>query len=437
MKIHSTHCNSVPYTDDAVTWGRRFADLDGFVLLDSRKGDTGSGRYDIITALPDRRFLASDFAGDADRWMNAIEDAVVGTGRPSSRLAVGFLDFETATSSTLGIPCEPLQSAVAAIYSWYLLQDHFKRESWLIMDPEIASDIASEVTRRTQPECLESSFNFSIKHRFKGETSEEDYVKKVGEVRELIAAGDCYQANIAQRFISQYAGSEFGVYMALRNVAPGDYSAFLGLVPNHAVISLSPERFLSVEGRQIHSQPIKGTRPRCADAAEDAASARALLDSEKDRAENIMIVDLLRNDLGHLCVAGSVHVSEICALYSYDNVHHLVSRIEGSLRDGVTPGTALIAASPGGSITGAPKKRAVEIIKSLETAPRGAYCGSIFALTSEGWLESSIAIRTLEAIDGQLYCWGGGGITWDSVPEDEYRETLDKVTAFMAALETQ
>lgn len=437
MKIHSTHCSAVPYTDDAIAWGRRFADLDGFVLLDSRKGDKGSGRYDIITALPDRRFLVSDFAGNASQWMDAIEEAVHRTAPPSSRLAVGFLDFETATSSTLGIPCEPLQSAVAAIYSWYLLQDHFERKSWIVMDPQIAPEIASEVARRMDSEHHKNIYDFDVKQCFTSDISEVDYMKKVNEVRQLIVAGDCYQANIAQRFTSRYSGSEFGMYMALRNVAPGDYSAFLGLMPNHAVISLSPERFLSIDGRNIHSQPIKGTRPRFADAAEDAASARALLDSEKDRAENIMIVDLLRNDLGHLCVAGSVHVSEICALYSYDNVHHLVSRIEGSLRHEVTAGTALIAASPGGSITGAPKKRAVEIIKSLETAPRGAYCGSIFALTSQGWLESSIAIRTLEAVEGQLNCWGGGGITWDSVPEEEYRETLHKVSAFMVALETQ
>ena len=150
------------------------------------------------------------------------------------------------------------------------------------------------------------------------------------------------------------------------------------------------------------------------------------------------LVGSRRSEFSSFCqCVYSVSVSEICALYSYDNVHHLVSRVEGELRNGFTAGQALIAASPGGSITGAPKKRAVEIIQSLETAPRGAYCGSIFAMNGDGWLESSIAIRTLEAIGERLYCWGGGGVTWDSVPEQEYRETLHKVRGFMAALETQ
>ncbi len=418
-------------------WGRRFAELDGFALLNSRKRDAGSGRYDIITALPDRCFSVDDFEGNTQAWMAAVEDALHSPEHPTSRLALGFLDFETAANSTLGIPCEPLKPAVAAIYSWYLLQDHSLQLAWLVQDPGIAPEIAAKVRERMVPDFKVESHSFILEQGFMSETSETGYLEKVHQVRELIAAGDCYQANIAQRFTSRFTGSDFGLYEALRDVAPGDYSAFLRPEQGHAVISLSPERFLSVEGRRVHSQPIKGTRPRFKDPKKDADSAQELLDSAKDRAENIMIVDLLRNDLGHFCRTGSVSVSEICALYSYDNVHHLVSRIEGELQENITAGQALLAASPGGSITGAPKKRAVEIIKSLETAPRGAYCGSIFAMTGNGWLESSIAIRTLEAVNGQLHCWGGGGITWDSDPKEEYRETLHKVRAFMAALEAQ
>jgi para-aminobenzoate synthetase component 1 len=278
---------------------------------------------------------------------------------------------------------------------------------------------------------------YHIDHKFTADISSGGYRSMVAEVRALIAAGDCYQANIAQRFQCAYSGSEYGIYEALRDVAPGDYAAFLKLGSNHAVISQSPERFLSIDAGFIRSQPIKGTRPRFRDQKRDNDSANALLSSTKDRAENIMIVDLLRNDLGKLCKTGTVEVTELCALYSYDNVHHLVSRIEGELKPEVTPGAAFIAASPGGSITGAPKKRSVEIIKSLETGSRGVYCGSVFAMSSNGWLESSIAIRTLEASNGVLYCWGGGGITWDSVPEEEFSETMDKVAGFMRALDSQ
>jgi para-aminobenzoate synthetase component 1 len=150
-----------------------------------------------------------------------------------------------------------------------------------------------------------------------------------------------------------------------------------------------------------------------------------------------MIVDLLRNDLGRLCTTGSVHVPALCDLQSFDNVHHLVSTVVGTLAANVTAGQALIGCSPGGSITGAPKRRAVEIIKQLETAPRGIYCGSVFAYKASGWLQSSIAIRTLEALGDRLYCWGGGGITFDSTAEAEYQETLDKVRVFMQTLENQ
>ena len=437
MKIHSSHCSPLPYSGDVTVWSRRFADLDGFVMLDSRKRDADSGRYDIITAMPDRHFRVTDFSGDAKQWMTAIETDLAASPLHSSRLAVGFLDFETAAASALGVAGEPLRPATAAIYSWYVLQDHSEARAWLVQDPHLPAHIAAEVQRRIQSSEQEINLDFVINQCFKPDISRDKYEDMVGEVRALIAAGDCYQANIAQRFQCSYSGSEYGIYERLRNVAPGDYAAFLRLDSDHAVISQSPERFLSIDAGYIRSQPIKGTRPRFADKEQDDASARSLLNSTKDRAENIMIVDLLRNDLGKICQTGSVAVTELCELYSYDNVHHLVSRIEGRLKDDVSSGTALIAASPGGSITGAPKKRAVEIIKNLEKGPRGVYCGSVFAMSANGWLESSIAIRTLEALDGVLYCWGGGGITWDSVPEEEFAETLDKVSGFMRALDTQ
>ena len=436
LKIRSTHCHPIPYSDDVTVWSRRFADLDGFAMLDSRKRDTDSGRYDIVTALPDRYFDVADFGGSAADWMGAIEADLDASPPGTSRIAIGFIDFETASTGALGVFGEPLKPASAAIYSWYVLQDHFEQRAWLVKDPSLMAEIDAVLTKRLQSDAQDVNLKYVIEHRFTPDISREKYEEMVGAVRSLIAAGDCYQANIAQRFQCRYRGSEYGIYEKLRDVAPGDYAAFLKLGTNHAVISQSPERFLSVDAGYIRSQPIKGTRPRFSDPVQDKASANALLSSVKDRAENIMIVDLLRNDLGKICQTGTVEVTELCELYSYDNVHHLVSRIEGRLKTEVRPGAALIAASPGGSITGAPKKRSVEIIKSLEDKPRGVYCGSVFAMTADGWLESSIAIRTLEAIDGVLYCWGGGGITWDSVPEDEYAETLDKVSSFMRALDS-
>jgi para-aminobenzoate synthetase component 1 len=437
LKIHSTHCHPIPYSDDVTVWSRRFADLDGFAMLDSRKRDTDSGRYDIVTALPDRYFDVTDFGGSAAQWMDAIEADLDASPNCTSRIAIGFIDFETASIGALGVSGESLKPATAGVYSWYVLQDHSEQRAWLVKDPGLSAKIDASIAERLQINAEKINTKYNINHKFMPDISREIYEDMVSAVRSLIAAGDCYQANIAQRFQCGYSGSEYGIYEKLRDVAPGDYAAFLKLGTDHAVISQSPERFLSVDAGYIRSQPIKGTRPRFSDPTQDAASAHALLSSVKDRAENIMIVDLLRNDLGKICQTGTVKVTELCELYSYDNVHHLVSRIEGRLEKGVRPGAALIAASPGGSITGAPKKRSVEIIKSLEQHPRGVYCGSVFAMTADGWLESSIAIRTLEAIDGVLYCWGGGGITWDSVPEEEYAETLAKVSSFMRALDTQ
>ena len=191
---------------------------------------------------------------------------------------------------------------------------------------------------------------------------------------------------------------------------------------------------MKIQDGLVTTQPIKGTAPRHADAEQDKGLADALLTSEKDRAENIMITDLLRNDLGQFCEIGSVRVTELCGLHSFGNVHHLVSTVEGQLAPGVTAGQMLLASSPGGSITGAPKRRAVEIIAELESHARGAYCGSLFVMANADWLQSSIAIRTLEVRDKALHCWGGGGITASSSWESEHQETLDKVGPIMETL---
>jgi para-aminobenzoate synthetase component 1 len=201
------------------------------------------------------------------------------------------------------------------------------------------------------------------------------------------------------------------------------------------VLSLSPERFVKVSQRQVETRPIKGTRPRGRDADEDAAFARELLASDKDRAENLMIVDLLRNDLGRTCRIGSVKVPELFSLESYPNVHHLVSAVTGELADGKDALDLIGGSFPGGSITGAPKIRAMQIIDELERNRRALYCGSLMYLDVRGSMDSSIAIRSLLAKDGQMACWGGGGIVADSQWEAEYQETFTKVRVLMETLE--
>jgi para-aminobenzoate synthetase component 1 len=224
--------------------------------------------------------------------------------------------------------------------------------------------------------------------------------------------------------------------MALAQAHSAPYSAYMGLPDNKAVLSFSPESFLHMDANgHIHTRPIKGTRPRHADAAADAQAASELQHSEKDRAENLMIVDLLRNDLGKCCEPGSIAASKLFELESHPNVHHLASTVEGQCRAGVTPLQVLQACFPGGSITGAPKQRAMQIISELETVRRSVYCGAIGYISDDGQMNTSIAIRTLVADGTQMHCWGGSGIVADSDCDAEYQECADKVAVFMQALE--
>ncbi|MGF1612091.1 MAG: aminodeoxychorismate synthase component I, partial [Kiloniellales bacterium] len=252
---------------------------------------------------------------------------------------------------------------------------------------------------------------------------------------DYIHAGDIFQANLSQRFSARLPAGEtpFMLYRRLRALNPAPFAAYLKFGQD-VIASSSPERFLKLSDGQVESRPIKGTRPRGHDAAEDEALARELLASEKDRAENVMIVDLLRNDLSRVCRDSSVAVPELCVLERYATVYHLVSTIVGELRPGKTAVDLLEASFPGGSITGAPKIRAMEIIAELEPTRRGPYCGSIGYIGFDGDMDSSIVIRTFSIHGDQVSFQVGGGIVADSRPAEEYEETLAKGRALLAAL---
>jgi para-aminobenzoate synthetase component 1 len=243
--------------------------------------------------------------------------------------------------------------------------------------------------------------------------------------------------NLAQRFSAGFQGEPWAAYRSLRAIAAAPFSGFIDLGNDDAVICLSPERFISLHGHRVETTPIKGTRPRHADSVADLRAAEELRGSEKDRAENLMIVDLLRNDLGRSCVPGSIHVERLFELHSFPTVHHLVSTISGELRHDRSAIELLRDSFPGGSITGAPKRRAMEIIAELEPHSRGVYCGSLLYVSADGRMDSNIAIRTLLCQNGTIRCWGGGGIVADSRWEAEYQETFDKVGRFLEALEGQ
>lgn len=263
-----------------------------------------------------------------------------------------------------------------------------------------------------------------------------DYRAAVARIIELIHAGDIFQANLAQRFTTPMPDelAAFDIYRRLAGITPPPFAAHLTL-PDRTLISSSPERFLQVTASgEVRTEPIKGTRPRGTTQTEDAQFAVDLLASEKDRAENVMIVDLLRNDLSRVCADHSVKVEDLCELHTFANVHHLISTVTGQLRPDATALSCLAACFPGGSITGAPKVRAMQIINDEEPCTRGAYCGAIGFVGLDGAMDTSIAIRTLTIKDGTVSYHAGGGIVADSDPDAEYDETITKASAIRAAL---
>lgn len=314
------------------------------------------------------------------------------------------------------------------IYHRALIED---ATNGVIYDCRLNSIPAFDTRQWMAQEIKNSAFKLS--GEWQSNLTQQRYTQAIGHIHNYLKAGDCYQVNMAQRFSAPYQGSEWQAFLTLSDANRAPFSAFMRL-PQSCVLSISPERFLSVNQDQVETKPIKGTRPRFTDPLRDKQSADDLLGAEKDRAENLMIVDLLRNDLSKHCQPGSVKVPHLFALESFAAVHHMVSTVTGTLKSDSSPLDLLAGAFPGGSITGAPKIRAMEIIDELEPHRRNVYCGAMMYYGLKRDMDSSICIRTLLAENQTLYCWAGGGIVLDSVAADEYQETLDKVSRILPVL---
>ena len=280
-----------------------------------------------------------------------------------------------------------------------------------------------------------SHAHFSLRSRFTADLDIDAYREAIARVHAYELAGDCYQINFARRLQARYQGCTLAAFERLYRQHPAPWASYFPLPGGGAVFGVSPECFLRIRGNRLVTEPIKGSRPRGDSAAADAALGRELEQSLKDRAENLMIVDLLRNDLGQVAVPGSVCAAPLFELRRFSNVQHLVSTVTARLRQEVHPIAALLACFPGGSITGAPKKRAMQIIAELERGPRGFYCGSQFYLDSDGNLDANILIRTFQARDGHISCYGGGGVVIDSCAEQEFEESQFKIEALIRSLE--
>ena len=328
-----------------------------------------------------------------------------------------------------------------AFYDWVLIHDHETgivslsttdkhpllsapdRENWVCQKLSALGETDQKI-KFSQDDLGTVSQNYTIKK----------YTEAIGKVKEYLISGEIYQANISQRFQVSFKGNSWGLYRKLRRSNPAPFSAYLQF-PEVDVLSVSPELFLSLEAKNVETRPIKGTRPSSEDPRMDEKFAAELADSEKDQAENIMIVDLMRNDLGKVCKVGSVEVGKLMKLERHPTVWHLVSIVKGVLEDDKDAIDLLRDCFPGGSITGAPKIRAMEIIEEIEPNRRGVYCGSIGYIGFDGNMKTSIAIRTLTVENGQIAFQSGGGIVFDSDPYSEYLETIDKARGITRTME--
>nr|WP_089122872.1 aminodeoxychorismate synthase component 1 [Vibrio algivorus] len=321
----------------------------------------------------------------------------------------------------------PTADMAIGLYEWAFIIDHHLKQAYFV-GQNIDQHQAWLESQQNLPNKA-----FSLTSDWQSNMTKSSYIEKFNAIQEYLRSGDCYQINLAQRFSAQYQGSEWLAYQALEESNHAPFSAFIR-TDETTLISISPERFLELNQNLIETKPIKGTRPRSKEVEQDNQLAEQLKNAEKDQAENLMIVDLLRNDIGRVAKPGSVTVPELFAIESFPAVHHLVSTIRAILDKDQCGNDLLRACFPGGSITGAPKIRAMEIIEELEPHRRNAYCGSIGYLSRCGRMDTNITIRTLVAYQQHLYAWAGGGIVADSEAESEYQETLDKVSRILPTL---
>ncbi|MFB1487142.1 MULTISPECIES: aminodeoxychorismate synthase component I [unclassified Thiocapsa] len=423
------------------------------VFLDSGRPAGTLGRYDILTADPrvtlvTRGHLTEIRDGEGVRTSAAdpfmLLDEAIGPrrlalpGLPFCGGAIGYFAYDLARRlerlPNLAEDAEGIPEMAVGIYDWALVVDHARCRSRLVaQDSARLEEVFGRLIRVLSAPAPAAGV-FRVLAPVRSNLSRGDYRSAFDRIRSYLYEGDCYQVNFAQRFAAPAQGDAWQAYKGLRRLNPAPFGAYLA-TPDCRILCSSPERFLQVRGDRVETKPIKGTRGRGTHPAEDRLLAESLRQSTKDRAENLMIVDLLRNDLSKVCAIGSVHVPTLFQVESYTRVHHLVSTVCGRLAEGRNAVDLLRACFPGGSITGAPKLRAMEIIEELEPHRRGVYCGAIGYLGYDGAMDTNIAIRTLVHSAGVVRLWAGGGIVADSDPEAEYRETFDKAAPLLDLLQ--
>ncbi|HIB8957355.1 TPA: aminodeoxychorismate synthase component 1 [Enterobacter ludwigii] len=439
---------SLPWRSDAAEfWFARLSHLPFAMLLHSGYADHPYSRFDILVADPLQTLITqgnvttTGETQSTDDPLSLLQQALdaldltvpQNPDLPFQGGALGLFGYDLGRRfETLPETAQddiPLPDMAVGLYDWAIIVDHHKQAVSLLSHQDVSARLAW-----LEAQVPVATADFHLTSAWRANMTAREYAAKFEQVQGYLQSGDCYQVNLAQRFQATCEGDEWQAFTRLNASNRAPFSAFLRLEQG-AILSLSPERFIHLADGTIQTRPIKGTLPRLADPVADRQQAEKLAASLKDRAENLMIVDLMRNDIGRVAVPGSVRVPELFVVEPFPAVHHLVSTITAQLPASRTACDLLRAAFPGGSITGAPKVRAMEIIDELEPHRRNAWCGSIGYISLCGTLDTSITIRTLTACNGNLYCSAGGGIVADSQVDAEYQETFDKVNRILKQLE--
>ncbi|MGZ8213336.1 MAG: aminodeoxychorismate synthase component I [Methylosarcina sp.] len=443
----------LPYFADSADLFSTIAEKPWSVFLDSGYPYSQQGRYDIIATDPVCTLVTH---GDTT-VITRNGSSVTSTGDPFDLVkqqlipvhwqgetlpfkggAIGYFSYDLARRLEhlleLAVDEEHIPEMAVGIYEWAVIVDHHCRKSYLVGQNCTMQKWLRLIEQFSVLPVTERQGAFKVVSEIRSNMDKDFYTCAFNRIKHYLKEGDCYQVNFSQRFAADCEGDPWTAYRALRELNAAPFSCYLNL-PELQILSTSPERFLKLTDGLVETKPIKGTRPRKRDEAEDRLQIEILENSQKDRAENLMIVDLLRNDISKTCKKGSVKVPEIFAVETYATVHHLVSTITGLLADNRHAMDLLKHCFPGGSITGAPKIRAMEVIEELEPNRRGIYCGAIGYIGFDGNMDSNIAIRTLVHSGGTVRFWAGGGIVNDSEVDDEYQECFDKAAAMLDLLQ--
>lgn len=427
---------NLDYEQDMHVYYQNYSDLPGFVLLES--SDKIQGRYDILSACPYERFVIKPDTQDLHVALSHLKDLIQhkpsAYDLPFQGGAIGYVSYDLG-ARIAGIQSNQ-QSTLAdmplldfGLYDWAIIVDHKQKKTILYVGDESPStqDLIPELIKRWQrSEFIKD--NWAAEGDYHSLISKEDYINAFKHIQSALEEGRSYQVNFTQAFHTSYIGDPWFFYQKIREKNPTPYAAFLRM-EQADILSFSPERFLLYADNLLLTSPIKGTIRRSNDLVLDEALKQELLCSGKNRAENIMIVDLLRNDLAKSSKAGTVKVKSLCQIQSYNAVHHLVSDIEAEPLDELHPLDLFMSCFPGGSITGAPKLEAMRVIHEQESYARGVYCGSIAYFSRHGRFDSNIAIRTITAKERLFHFAAGGGIVIDSDAQDEYSECFIKLRA--------